>query len=221
MDVQTALNMLFLSFVTMFTIMNPVGATPFFLTHTENLPLAQMKSTARRASFASFLVLAVFSFFGTHLFKLLGISLPAFRIAGGILVFSAAWEMLKGSNIRSRTLPEEQRDAISKEDISIIPLAIPLISGPGAISTIMVMEARAQSYLETALLILAAGLASLATYYILTQSNRLLNFLGQSGIRVMTRILGLLLSAISIQFMINGLKDVLPEVVHIIQSVSQ
>lgn len=206
------------AFVSMFTIVNPVGATPFFVGHTESLNHDQRKAIARKASFAAALVLAFFAIFGTVLFRFMGISLPAFRIAGGFLVFSSAWGMLKGSNVRSRTLPEEQADAEHKDDISIIPLAIPLLSGPGAISTIMVLEAKAANAIEGTVVILAALLTSLATYFILINSSYLVKIIGPSGIRVMNRILGLLLSAISIQFVINGIKDLIPEFMRLMQA---
>lgn len=212
-----SLESILVAMVSMFTIINPIGATPFFVGHTESLSLEQKKHIARKASFASAVALTFFALFGTFLFKFMGITLPAFRIAGGVLVFSSAWNMLKGSNVRSRTLPEEQQDAESKEDISIIPLAIPLLSGPGAISTIMVLEAKTTNWAESAVIIFAAASICFVTYFILVNSTLLVKVIGPSGIRVMNRILGLLLSAISIQFVINGIKDLIPEFVKLTQ----
>lgn len=209
---------LLVSFVSIFTIINPIGATPFFVGHTDSLALDQKKNIAKRASIACACFLVFFAFFGTSIFKFMGISLPAFRIAGGLLVFSSAWGMLRGSNVRSKTLPEEQVDAGQKEDISIIPLAIPLLSGPGAISTIMVLQARSTSVAESAVVVLAAICNSVLTYFILVHSSLLVKLIGASGIRVMNRIMGLLLSAISIQFVINGIKDLIPDFMKLIQS---
>lgn len=206
------------SFVSIFTIINPIGATPFFVSHTEALTKDQKKQTAFRASLACATVLIFFALFGTGLFRFMGISLPAFRIAGGVLVFNSAWGMLRGSNIRSKTLPEEQLDAEQKEDISIIPLAIPLLSGPGAISTIMVLEAKAANWVEATVILGAALATSVVTYFILVNSIMLVKVIGQSGIRVMNRILGLLLSAIAIQFVINGIKDLIPEFIRVMQT---
>jgi multiple antibiotic resistance protein len=207
-----------ISFVSVFTIINPIGTTPFFLGHTNGLGAEQSKKIARRASLACALVLISFALFGTFIFKLMGITLPAFRIAGGLLVFNSAWSMLSGANVRSRTLPEEQKDADQKEDISIIPLAIPLLSGPGAISTVMVLEARTDTTLESLIVYAAILFASAMTYIILTHSSILVRVIGSSGIRVMNRILGLLLSAIAIQFIINGVKGLYPEFVALMQS---
>ncbi|HLG18739.1 MAG TPA: MarC family protein [Bdellovibrionota bacterium] len=204
---------LLVSIVSLFTIVNPLGATPFFLAHTSNLGKKERNSIARRASVACFLVLVFFALAGKVLFELMGITIPAFRIAGGILVGMSALDMVKGANVRSRTLPEEQEEALAKSDISIIPLAIPLLSGPGAISTVMVLMARGRSWNQDAVILGIVFLVSVSTYLILVHSSYLLRIIGPSGVRVMNRLMGLMLAAISVQFVINGLKDIVPELV--------
>jgi multiple antibiotic resistance protein len=199
--------------VSLFTIVNPLGATPLFLSHTASMPKKEMKRLARKTSLACALVLIFFALTGHALFKFMGVSIPAFRIAGGILVFGVAFNMLKGQNLRSRTLPEEQQEAQAKEDISIMPLAIPLLSGPGAITTVIVLMTRAKSGWQDLVVVVCVLLVSLSTYLILKHSSLLLKAIGAGGVRVMTRLMGLLLAGISIQFVINGLKDLVPEFV--------
>lgn len=197
--------------VSLFTIVNPIGATPLFLAHTGNLSTAESRAMAKRASMASCAVLLFFALTGGVVFKIMGVTIPAFRIAGGILVFISALDMLKGANVRSRTLPEEQREALHKEDISIIPLAIPLLSGPGAISTVIVLMARHKGFVFDSVVVVAILVVSALTYLILANAGWLLKWLGASGVRVMNRLMGLVLAGISVQFVINGLKDLLPE----------
>ncbi|MFH1016938.1 MAG: MarC family protein [Pseudomonadota bacterium] len=197
--------------VSLFTIVNPLGATGMFLGHTITTPPHDVRSIARRASLACALVLIFFAVTGQWVFHVMGISIPAFRIAGGILVFGVSLNMLKGQNVRSRTLPEEQKDAAEKHDISIIPLAIPLLSGPGAITTVIVLMTRSKTFAQDAYVIVSILVISLATYFILVNSSILQRLVGASGVRVMNRLMGLLLAAISIQFIINGLKDLVPD----------
>jgi multiple antibiotic resistance protein len=199
--------------VSLFTIVNPIGATGMFLGHTAMMPPAEVRSIARRASLACCLVLVFFALTGNLVFRIMGISIPAFRIAGGILVFGVSLNMLKGANVRSRTLPEEQKEAAEKADISLIPLAIPLLSGPGAITTVIVLMTRSKGFAQDAYVVFSVFLISVATYAILVHSSMLLRLIGTSGVRVMNRLMGLLLAAISIQFIINGVKDLIPDFV--------
>jgi len=202
---------LLITVASIFTIVNPLGATSLFLSHSSNLPKPDVHRMARRASISCFLVLTLFAFTGKAIFDLMGITIPAFRIAGGILVFRIALDMLKGQNVRSRTLPEEQKEAQEKEDIAIMPLAVPLLAGPGAITTVIVLMTRAKTWEQTSLIIFSIFFVCVLTYFILSQSSLLLRLLGASGVRVMNRLLGLILAAISIQFVINGMKDLIPE----------
>jgi multiple antibiotic resistance protein len=202
---------LLITIASIFTIINPLGATSLFLSHSTNLPKSDVHRMARRASIACFLVLTLFAFTGQAIFHWMGITIPAFRIAGGILVFRIALDMLKGQNVRSRTLPEEQKEAQEKEDIAIMPLAVPLLAGPGAITTVIVLMTRAHTWRQTSVIVFSIFFVCFLTYIILSQSSLLLKVLGASGVRVMNRLLGLILAAISIQFVINGIKDLIPE----------
>ncbi len=204
-------NALFITLVSLFTTVNPVGASLILVGHpnlTEDK--ASLRRVARRASIASFLALTSFAIGGEFLFRMMGITIPAFQIAGGILVFSIALGMMKGANVRARTLPEEQEDAMHKEDISIIPLAIPLLSGPGSITLVIVLMAQSKDWMESAALIVSILVVSVATYFILSRAPRILRLMGPSGVRVMNRVMGLIVAAIAVQFLINGLIRLAP-----------
>jgi len=197
-----------ITFVSLFTTINPVGATSFFLSHPAiALGAAERRAIARKASFTCFLVLTAFALFGEVLFQLMGVTMVSFTIAGGIFVFTIALEMMRGANVRARTLPEEQQEALHKEDISIIPLAIPLLAGPGSMTTVVVLMSRTHNFGEGVTVIALIMLVSILTYLVLDHAPHLLKRLGPTGVRVMNRILGLVLGAIAVQFIINGVKQ--------------
>jgi multiple antibiotic resistance protein len=197
--------------VSLFTIVNPLGATPLFASHVTNIPRRQRNRIARRSSLACALVLVVSAVSGEWIMRLMGISIPALRIAGAALVFFLALDMIRGANIRSKTLPEEQKEAVDKNDISIIPLAVPLLSGPGAITTVIILMSRAQTWPQMVVVVGAILLVGFLTFWILSGSHYFLRWMGPSGVRVMNRLMGLMLAAIAAQFVINGIKDLLPE----------
>ncbi len=204
--------------VSVFTIVNPLGAAPLFFSFTSSFPRPQALCVARRASIACAIVLSLFALLGERLFRLIGVSIPAVRIAGACLVFLNALDMLRGANVRTRVLPEEQKEAAAKEDVSIIPLAIPLLAGPGAITTVIILMIRSQNWVQCLVVLLAIVIVSILTFIILSSSTVLLKAIGPSGVRVMNRLMGLLLAAISIQFMINGIKDLIPDFIKLIHS---
>lgn len=199
-----------MGFVSLFTTLNPIGASAFFLTHTETLESEIFrKKIAKKTSIATFIILFLFAIVGQAVFTMMGITINSFRIAGGIFVFTNALDMLRGANVRSRTLPEERAEAAQKDDFSIIPLAIPLLAGPGSITiTILAMD-KAKNFFESILVVMNILVVSVLTYFILVHSVKLLQWTGESGIRVMNRIMGLFLASIAVQMFITGLKAVL------------
>lgn len=197
--------------VSLFTIVNPLGATPLFASHASGLSRRQRFKMARRASFTCGLILLFFAITGEGLLRLMGISIPALRIAGAALVFYVSLDMIRGANIRSRTLPEEQKEAAEKQDISIIPLAVPLLSGPGAITTVIILMSHSTTWAQYGVVVGAVLLVSWLTFFILSGSLYFLRWIGPSGVRVMNRLEGLILAGIAVQFVINGIKDLLPE----------
>jgi multiple antibiotic resistance protein len=197
--------------ISLFTIVNPLGATPLFASHVAHISRKERFRMARRASFTSALVLLVFAVTGERLLNLMGISIPALRIAGAALVFFVALGMMRGENIRSRTLPEEQKDAAEKHDISIIPVGVPLLSGPGAITTVIILMIHSKTWIQSGVVIASIVFVAVLTFFILSGSLYFLRWIGPSGVRVMNRLMGLILAAIAVQFVINGIKDLLPE----------
>jgi multiple antibiotic resistance protein len=197
--------------VSLFTIVNPLGSTPLFASHVTHVAKKHRNRIARRASMACALVLVLFAISGEWIMRLMGISIPALRIAGAALIFFLALDMIRGANIRSKTLPEEQKEAAEKNDISIIPLAVPLLAGPGSITTVIILMSRAETWPQMAVVVGSILFVGFLTYLILTGSHYFLRWIGPSGVRVMNRLMGLMLAAIAAQFVINGIKDLLPE----------
>ena len=193
--------------VSIFAIVDPIGTLPFFVALTEGFSEEDRHIILDRAIMVLGGLLTIFALVGRFLFAAFGVSLAAFEIAGGILLFVVAYDMLQGEIGRTRLSPEDRQEAIARRDeISVMPLGIPLLAGPGAISTVMIYEGNAGNDL---LLILATfiGIAvtTLAAYLILRYGQRILRAMGRVGVMAMTRVLGLLLAAVAVQFVINGL----------------
>jgi multiple antibiotic resistance protein len=193
--------------VSIFAIVDPIGTLPFFVALTSGFDEADRKIILRRAITVLGGLLTLFALVGRFLFAAFGFSLAAFEIAGGILLFVVAYDMLQGELGRTRLSSQDREEAIARRDeISVMPLGIPLLAGPGAISTVMIYEGNAG---DNVVLILATfvgiGITTLATYVILRYGQRILLALGRVGVMAMTRVLGLLLAAVGVQFVINGI----------------
>jgi multiple antibiotic resistance protein len=191
--------------VSIFFVVDPLAAIPAFLTMTADDPPPMRRSMARRAAIVSTVILVVFSVAGGLIFKLFGVTIPAFRIAGGIVLGLSALEMLKAER-PTRETQEEIREGVRKVDISVTPLAIPLLAGPGAISTVMVLTNQRDSWVASAPVFAGIVLTGIATYVLLLFSAPLLRALGNTGIHVLSRIMGLVLAALAVQFVLDGLR---------------
>lgn len=191
--------------VSIFFIVDPLAAIPAFLTMTAGDSLAKRRAMALKASIASAAILVVFATAGGLIFRLFGVTLPAFRIAGGIVLGLSAFEMLRADR-PSRERREEIREGVEKVDISITPLAIPLLAGPGAISTVMVLTHQAASLAAAVPVYVAIVLTGAATYVLLSYSAYLQKALGRTGIHVLSRLMGLVLATIAVQFVLDGLR---------------
>jgi multiple antibiotic resistance protein len=196
-----------IAFSLIFFIVDPLGNIPIFLAITEERSPEQRNRTALRASLATFLILLLFAFVGEWILRLLRVTISSFQIAGGILIFIIALSMLQARRSRAKSTPQEEHERHEGDDVAIFPLAIPMLGGPAAITTVMVLINLSTSLLQRALVILAIFLTSLSCYLIMRASGRLMNFLGQTGINVLTRLMGLLLAVISVQFVIDGIKE--------------
>jgi multiple antibiotic resistance protein len=159
-----------------------------------------------RACIAAMILLVVFGIAGRLIFRVFGITLPAFRIAGGLILWFVALDMLRG-NRTTQESSEEIAEGQEKDDVAITPLAMPMLAGPGAISTVMVLAGQARTVSQHVVVYLSVVLTAFLSWLSLRAGERLVVVLGQTGIRVMTRIMGLLLAAVATQFIITGVRD--------------
>ena len=190
-----------------FFIVDPFATIPAFVVMTETDSAAKRARMARQAAWTCFLVLTAFAFTGSVIFKMFSVTLPAFKIGGGLLLFMVAMDMLQAR--RSTQESAEEREAASgKEEVGISPIGIPMLAGPGAISTVMVLMAQTKHWWQVAPVFGGIAGTALASYYILAGANRVRGLLGEIGIRVLGRLMGLVLVAIAVQFVLNGLADV-------------
>ena len=191
------------AFVTLFVVIDPPGLVPLFIALTRGMDPARRRAMAQRACLIAAVLLLVFGLAGEAILGFVGISMPAFRIAGGILLFLTALDML----FERRTQRREGREAEPDHDPSVFPLATPLIAGPGAIATMILLVGEAGPGWGGTLAVLGLVLATiLVTFLFLLASPPLERMLGRTGVIVITRLLGMLLAALSVQFVIDGVR---------------
>jgi multiple antibiotic resistance protein len=201
---------LFISaFITLFVVIDPVGVMPMFAALTQGAERKFRRRMAFKGTLISFMILGFFAITGDGLLDLLHISLSAFRIAGGILLFFVAIDMvLVRSSGLSSTTTRETQEAEHRQDISVFPLAIPLIAGPGAITSMILLTGGGERRLQTVVVVLAVMALVLALNWILLLlSNRLVKLIGVTGAGVISRVLGILLAALAVQFVLDGITE--------------
>jgi len=201
------LNLAILSFVLLFVIVDPIGLIPGFLAMTCQNSVVEKIRMARVASISAFFILVVFFFFGQYIFRLFGITLPAFQISGGILLMIVALDMLQARRTSIKESAEEKEAGAEKNDIAITPLAIPMLAGPGAITTVILLSRQAVSHSDRAILIMDLFLVCALTYLILRYAALRAKILSVIALKIITRIMGLILSAIAVQFILDGIKE--------------
>lgn len=187
-------------------IVDPIAALPTYLVITRNETAAERQRTALRACVAMTLLLVAFAAVGQLLFRALGITLPAFRVAGGLILGLVAFDMLRGER-RTQEGHTEVTEGQAKEDVALTPLAIPILAGPGAISTVMVLNGGTTTWPHRLIVFGAIAVTGFVSYVSLRLGERLVTRVGQTGIRVMTRIMGLLLAAVATQFVLTGVRE--------------
>jgi multiple antibiotic resistance protein len=197
------------AFSAIFSVVDPLGAVPAYLAMTANDSKEHKRRTALRTAISVFIILAVFAASGVFILKFFSISLGSFRIAGGVLLFLLAVDMVRAQPSRQRSTPEEQKEGVEKEDISIFPLAFPILSGPGAVATVMVLMARAHGLWQYIIVYAAVFLTAVGCYVTLILSTMAGKRLSTTGLNVLHRVMGLLLAAIAVQFVVDGVRDVL------------
>lgn len=193
------------AFVTLFVIIDPIGLMPMFVALTQGLTTAERRTIAIRACVIAFAILALFAFFGHAVLGFVGISMPAFRIAGGVLLFLTALDMLFERRSKRR---EGRVDEDEGPDPSVFPLAIPLIAGPGSIATVILLGGQMGGGLAGSALVLGVALVVLIVVLgLFLVAGLLERLMGRTGVIVATRLLGMLLAALAVQFILEGLRN--------------
>lgn len=197
--------LLIASFTSLFSVVNPITAMPIYLSLTEGDTDREKIQTARKASIYMFFVLLIFLLIGTYILSFFGISLPGIRIAGGLVIVRAGFSMLNPEKGGRKLTEEDEEAAMEKEDVSFSPLAMPLLSGPGSIAVVIGFGSQAQGITDYMIHGGAVFLVALTAYLILRIAPALVKFIGQTGMTVITRMMGFIALAIGIQFVINGI----------------
>ena len=199
-----------LCFTSFFTLVNPLGTMPIFLSMTDGLSNEERQAIARKATFVALIILSAFTISGQYLFQFFGISTNGFRIAGGFIIFKIGYDMLQAHFTHIKLNEQEQQHYAN--NISITPLAIPMLCGPGAIANGIVLMEDADDLLTKAVLIAVICLVFLVTYAILRASTRLVKLLGETGNNVLMRLMGLILMVIAVECFVSGIRPILTDI---------
>ena len=201
-----------LCLTSLLAIINPLTTTPIYLSLTEGYTAEHRQRTLRTAILTAGSVLVLFALLGGLIFQAFGITIHAFRIAGGVILFGIGMDMLQAKRSRVRATPEEVEEGYEKEDVGITPLGVPMIVGPGSITTVMVLMADVSHPAQVAIVLASIAIVLGGTYLVLGLGPRIVRLIGGTGINVMTRIMGLLVAVIAVQFVLDGVRPVLVEV---------
>ncbi len=196
-----------LALSSIFFLVDPFAALPTFLAVTAHQDAAKRVRTARKASLTAFVILMAFALAGQYLFRVFGITLPAFEIAGGIILLLIGLDMLEAKRSATQETTGETQAAVTKDDVGIVPLGIPMLAGPGAITSVMVLVGQAQGLNQRLAIYGAILVTSASCFLVLGSAMRVAKALGETGIRILVRIMGLLLVALAVQDFVNGLMD--------------
>ena len=208
------LNYAVYSFVALFLIVDPITNVPVFHSLLDTYSTDDRRQMIRRSVTIAASVVIFSTIGGNHIFRFLGIELYSFRIAGGILLFIIAIEMLFGTRTRTESTKEETKDAALRDDIVVMPMAIPLLAGPGAITMSIVLFNQAENPVDAAVLFANIVLVFAVSYIILARSGVVFKLLGATGTKVVMRLMGLLLATIAVQFIITGISEAIMEAAH-------
>ena len=194
------------TFTSILFLVDPIAVVPTFLAITQGETLERRRATARRACIAAGILLIVFAAAGNLIFRAFGITLPAFRIAGGAILWLVAMDMLRGER-RTQESEAEIDEGIRKDDVALTPLAMPMLAGPGAISTVMVLSGQARTPARAAVIYASIVVTLVISWIMLRVGDRVMSRFGQTGIRVIMRIMGLMLAAVAVQFVVTGVRE--------------
>lgn len=209
-DWAEAITIMNRTFLTMLVVMDPIGLAPIFIGLAGNRPAFERRRIASKATLVAGVIILAFGLFGQALLRHLGISLSAFRIAGGLLLFMIALDMVFARTSGSKETPEEEKEAQERSDISVFPLAIPLIAGPGTLASIMIQANTAHGNpLLLFLVFMVTALVLLLCYLALRLSGQIARVIGVTGVHVVTRVLGVLLGALAVQYVADGVLELM------------
>lgn len=196
-----------LAFTSFFTLINPLGTMPIFMTMTAGLDSSHRTKTAKKASIVAFITIVLFAFSGEILFNFFGISVHSFRVVGGVIFFIMGMDMLQARLGKVKIKESEVKEYVN--DISVTPLAIPMICGPGALTNAIILMEDANSISKKIVLIVIISVVIFLTYIILYSSSRIIKLMGETGINVMMRLMGLIVMVIAVEFFFSGLKPII------------
>ena len=201
------------SFSAVFFVVDPLAAIPIFLSMTASDPPAKRRAAAVRAAAVSTATLLAFAAAGGFIFRLFGITIGAFQIAGGTLLFLMALDMLRAQASRTRTSPEEESEGLARDDVAVMPLGIPMLAGPGSIATVTVLMGQAgDSKARVAIVVSVVVLTGILTVILLRGSTWIESTLRRTGLNILNRLMGLILAAVAVQFIVDGVAAVAPQV---------
>ncbi|MDO9051803.1 MAG: NAAT family transporter [Methylotenera sp.] len=197
--------------IALFAIVNPIGSVPIFISATNGWSVNDRAKTAKTAAFTVFIVLAVSAFFGDTILHFFGVSIPSFQVGGGILLMLIAISMMHGKQSGTRQTPEEAQTLAEREVIAIVPLSIPLLAGPGAISNMIIAAQQNSSFIGHLSLIIPISIVCIIIWLVLRLSVAISNRLGIIGINIVTRLMGLILAAMAVEFIAHGVVGLFPK----------
>lgn len=195
-------------FISLVIIMDPLGNLPFFLMFTERNSPSERVRMAAISTLTACLILVLFCLTGDFILRFFNIELPAFQLAGGFIFFIYALQMLHLIPSGLKTSSEEEKEGMEKENVALVPMATPLLAGPGAITTVLAWRQKMEDPLSIPFLIFTIIMACVIVYLVFYFGQRIIGFLGVGGTRVVTRLMGLLLAVIAVQFMVNGFQQI-------------
>ena len=197
-------------YVAVFSVLNPIGAIPTLISLTTNYTTEERRKVIERSITVAGGVIIGFMFIGVYIFDVLGISISDFELAGGVLLFKVAFDMLQGKTSNTKLTADEEKESLSKDEIGVVPLGMPLLAGPGTITTTMIyFNLRSTGLEDKVMVFVAVILVIISAFIVLRFSTLLFNRLGRTGSMIISRVMGLLLAAIGVEFMANGIISII------------
>ena len=196
--------------ISLLVVVNPIACVPFFIHYTEGLTRAQKAQTVRVAAFSTFVVIATCALLGLKVLEFFGISLASFQVGGGLLLMTSALSMLNAQPAEAKSTADEVQDAAARASIAVVPLTIPLLTGPASMSTVVIYAEKARTLSQLGILLGYGVVIALATWLALSLAQPIARALGKTGINVMTRLMGLILTALAVEVMSEGLHTLFP-----------